>query len=174
MAVPGTAADISVTVAPSAPEKKIYVNSGYLRSVHGLLKIGHMVVSILLFICTMVSVFVHHDRSNYLGFVAMTGFWTSGILLFLYVINVVTFLNIVPWVKVELGYTCLMTFFAFVAGCVAADAAARGFDAPYSAAAFFAFVLMVVYGVNAFILYRLMRDGVRLVTTETTTTTQPP
>lgn len=54
----------------------------------------------LLFICTMVSVFVHHDRSNFLGFVAMAGFWTSGVLLFLYVVNVVTFLTVVPWVKV--------------------------------------------------------------------------
>ena len=45
------------------------------------------------------------------------------------------------------------------------------FDAPYGAAAFFAFLLMVVYGANAFILYGLMREGVRLVTTETTTVT---
>jgi len=48
----------------------------------------------------MVSIFVHHSQANYLGYVAMTGFWTSGILLFLYVINVVTYLTAVPWVKV--------------------------------------------------------------------------
>ncbi|XP_018020183.1 CKLF-like MARVEL transmembrane domain-containing protein 4 [Hyalella azteca] len=163
----------TTAVAPpaSAPERRIYVNTGYLRSLHGLLKIAHMVLSIILFICAMMSRFVYHARSNYLAFVAMTGFWSSAILLFLYVINVVTYLTIVPWVRVELFYTALMAFFAFVAGCVAADGAANGFDAPYGAAAFFGFALMLVYAANAFILFRLMRDGVRLVTTETTTVT---
>uniref|UniRef100_A0A6A7GAT6 CKLF-like MARVEL transmembrane domain-containing protein 4 n=2 Tax=Hirondellea gigas TaxID=1518452 RepID=A0A6A7GAT6_9CRUS len=159
-----------------SPERKIYVNSGYLRSLHGMLKVAHMVLSIVLFICTMMSLYVHHDSSNYMAFVAMAGFWTSGILLFLYVINVVTFLTMVPWVKVEFGYTCLMCVFSFIAGCVAASGASYGYDPPYGAAAFFAFVLMVVYGLNAFILFRLIKEGVRLVTTETTTitTTLPP
>ncbi|KAF2357296.1 Marvel domain [Trinorchestia longiramus] len=156
---------------PSAPERRIYVNTGYMRSMHGLLKIAYMVLSIILFICTMVSVYVYHPSANYLAFVAMTGFWSSAILLFLYVINVVTFLTIVPWVRVELVYTALMAFFAFVAGCVAADGAAKGSESAYGAASFFAFLLMLVYGFNAFILFRLMRDGVRLVTTETSTVT---
>lgn len=159
------------TTTAGAPEKRIYVNTGYIRSLHGILKAVAMLIAILLFICPMVSIFVHHSQANYLGFVAMTAFWTSGILLFLYVINVVTYLTIVPWVRVELAYTVIMTFFSFVGGCVAAASNARGFDAPFGAAAFFSFLLMVIFGFNAFILFKLMREGVRLVTTETTTTT---
>jgi len=157
----------TTTTTTTAVGPTLYFNQSYLRSVHGILKAAHLGLSLLLFICAMSSMFSRHPRTNYLGFVSMTGFWCSAILLLLYVLNIVTHLTRVPWVKMELGYTSLMTLFALIAAILAIDGISIGFDAAYGAAAFFAFALTLAYAVNAWLLYGLMKEGVRLVTTET-------
>jgi len=164
---PPAVAVTTTTTTTTTNTASLYVNTSYLRSIHGLLKAAHLALSLLLFICAMSSLFVYHPRTNFLGFVSMSGFWTSAILLFLYVMNIVTYLTVVPWVKMELGYTALMTLLSLIAAILATDAVSKGFDAAYGAAAFFAFALALAYAVNAWILWGLVKEGVRLVTTET-------
>ncbi|XP_071519739.1 CKLF-like MARVEL transmembrane domain-containing protein 4 isoform X2 [Panulirus ornatus] len=138
--------------------KRIYINSGYLRTIDGRLKCAHLVICIVVFICTMASHYARSNQANWLSFVAMGGFWTSAILLFLFIINVVAILSIIPWLMLELGYTVIWTFFWFVSGCVAADYAMKGAGDAFAAASFFSFVAMCIYGFSAFLFYKKWRE----------------
>ncbi|XP_042868535.1 CKLF-like MARVEL transmembrane domain-containing protein 4 isoform X1 [Penaeus japonicus] len=157
------------------PEKKIYVNSAYLKTKYGKLKIAHLVICIIVFICTMLSNSPRSNPANWLSFVAMGGFWASGGLLFLFVINLVSFLAIIPWLKLELVYTILWTFFWFVSGCVASSNTINvaGADA-FAAAAFFAFVAMCIYGFNAFLFFKEWRENANNSSFIPQTTTAAP
>nr|XP_045596753.1 plasmolipin-like [Procambarus clarkii] len=151
----------TTTTAPqdSVDNKRISINSGYLRTNEGRLKGAHLVICIVVFICTMASNFPRSNRANWLSFVSMGGFWTSAVLLFLYIINVVVLLSIIPWLMLELCYTVIWTFFWFVCGCVAADYAVRGAGDAFAVASFFSFVAMCIYGFNAFLFYKKVREG---------------
>ncbi|XP_069946124.1 CKLF-like MARVEL transmembrane domain-containing protein 4 isoform X2 [Cherax quadricarinatus] len=117
----------TTTTAPqdNNDNKRIYINSGYLHTNEGRLKCAHLVICIVVFICTMASNFPRSNPANWLSFVSMGGFWTSAVLLFLFLINIVALLSIIPWLMLELGYTVIWTFFWFVCGCVAADYAVK-------------------------------------------------
>ncbi|XP_066973378.1 plasmolipin-like isoform X1 [Macrobrachium rosenbergii] len=173
----------TTTTAAPAPEahneRKIYVNTGYLRSDEGKLKCAHLAICILVFILVMASQHPRSNQANWISFVSMGGFWTSAFLLFLYVINVVGFLSVIPWLFLELCYTVIWTFFWFVAGCVGGDFAARYMNGElFAAAAFFSFIAMCLYGFNAYLNFTKWRSGGatlpfmrRWDTSATTTTT---
>ncbi|KAG7161242.1 CKLF-like MARVEL transmembrane domain-containing protein 4 [Homarus americanus] len=143
----------------NAENKRIYINRGYMHTNEGRLKIVHMVVCIVVFICVMASDFPRSSPANWISFVAMSGFWTSAVLLFLFIINVVALLSIIPWFMLEFGYTVIWTFFWFVSGCVAADYTVRGAGDAFAVAAFFSFVAMCIYGFTAFLFYKKFREG---------------
>ncbi|CAL4092075.1 unnamed protein product, partial [Meganyctiphanes norvegica] len=116
----------TTSTAPVPPnETKIYVNKAYIRTHFGLLKMAHLAICIVTFICVMCSRNNRTNAANWMSFVTMGGFWTSAVLLFLHVINVVAYLTIIPWMLLEFGYTIVWTFFYFVAGCVAGDFARK-------------------------------------------------
>ncbi|KAK8741760.1 hypothetical protein OTU49_002380 [Cherax quadricarinatus] len=151
----------TTTTAPqdNNDNKRIYINSGYLHTNEGRLKCAHLVICIVVFICTMASNFPRSNPANWLSFVSMGGFWTSAVLLFLFLINIVALLSIIPWLMLELGYTVIWTFFWFVCGCVAADYAVKRAGDAFAVASFFSFVAMCIYGFNAFLFYKKWREG---------------
>ncbi|KAB7502744.1 CKLF-like MARVEL transmembrane domain-containing protein 4 [Armadillidium nasatum] len=116
-----------------------------------------MFLDILGYICVMVSADNSHSRANWFGFVSMTGFWVTGILLVFYLMHIIEKFHMVPWIKVEFGYTALWTFFYLTAA--SACAAWGGYYAAWAAAAFFGFCAMIAYGVDAFFKFKGMRGG---------------
>lgn len=161
-------------------EKKIFINTAHLKIYEGKLKIAHLIVAVIVFISVMASDYPRSSPANWISFVSMAAFWTSAVLLFLHCINAVVLLSVVPWGLLELGYTCIWTFFWFVSGCVAADYASQGAGDAFAVAAFFSFVGMIIFGFNAFIYYKKWREGALSAnqpprtTTTTTTPPQPP
>ncbi|XP_050702528.1 plasmolipin-like [Eriocheir sinensis] len=158
-------------------ERKIFINTAHLRTYEGRLKLGHLVIAVLVFISVMASDYPRTMPANWISFVSMGCFWTSAVLLFLYLINAVALLSVVPWGMLELGYSCLWTFFWFVSGCVASDFASQGAGDAFAVAAFFSFLAMIIFGLNAFLFYKKWREGAlsttqppRTTTTTTTTT----
>ena len=56
------------------------------------------VLNILGFICIMVSEVNYHSRANWFNFVAMGGFWITGILLAFYLFHIIEKLHFIPWI----------------------------------------------------------------------------
>lgn len=173
------ASHTTTTAAPADNnEGKIYLNSGYIRTTEGKLKCAELIICILAFVMVMASYHPRISEGNWISFVSMGGFWTTGVLLFLYVINVIGFLAMIPWLALELGFTTLWTFFCFVSGCVGASFASKYANGEfYAVAAFFSFVAMCLYGFDAFLNYKKWRAsgsslcfGFKSTTTTTTTT----
>ncbi|KAK4291526.1 hypothetical protein Pmani_035655 [Petrolisthes manimaculis] len=168
----------TTTAAPSQADhdNKIRLNSAYIHTMEGRLKLAHLAVSIIVFICIMASNYPRAPHSNWISFVSMCAFWTSAVLLFFWCINLVGMLTLVPWLTLELVYVAIWTFFWFVAGCVAVDYAVMGLGDAFAVAAFFSYVAMCIYGFNAFIFYKKWRDSgnqfnLRMGSANTTTTT---
>ncbi len=90
-------------------------------------------------------------------FVAMTGFWTSGTLLALYLLHVIEKFHVIPWLLIELVFCSLWAFFFATAGI---DSAAHAeHSAALGAAAFFGFAAALAYAGDAFLKFRGWRAG---------------
>ncbi|XP_045109533.1 plasmolipin-like [Portunus trituberculatus] len=180
MAFPASHTTTTAPPQEGTPEKKIYINTAHLKIYEGKLKIAHLIIAVVVFVSVMASDFPRSSPANWISFVSMGAFWTSAVMLFLHCINAVTLLSVVPWGLLELGYTCLWTFFWFVSGCVAADYASQGAGDAFAVCSFFSFVGMIIFGFNAFIYYKKHREGAlssapppRTTTTTTATPTTP-
>lgn len=87
----------------------------------------------------------------------MTAFWVSSILLVMYLLHVIEKFHVIPWLMLEFGFYALWSFFYFTA---AIAAAVQGpVSSALAAGAFFGFVSMIVYGVDAFFKFRGWRAG---------------
>ena len=51
--------------------------------------------------------------AEWTDFVAMTGFWVTGILLIFYLLHVIEKFHVIPWMMIEMGFTILWAFFYF-------------------------------------------------------------
>ena len=49
--------------------------------------------------------------AEWTDFVAMTGFWVTGILLIFYLLHVIEKFHVIPWMTIEMGFTILWAFF---------------------------------------------------------------
>ena len=49
--------------------------------------------------------------AEWTDFVAMTGFWVTGILLIFYLLHVIEKFHVIPWIMIEMGFTILWAFF---------------------------------------------------------------
>ena len=71
------------------------------------------ILDLIVFICVMCSgsYFRNISTGQWTDFVAMTGFWVSGILLFFYLLHVMEKFHVIPWLMIEMGFCCLWSFF---------------------------------------------------------------
>ncbi|GFO41121.1 cklf-like marvel transmembrane domain-containing protein 4 [Plakobranchus ocellatus] len=148
---------------------------GYPKSVPGILKIAEVILCILVLICASV-VYWNHYGGGWVHFVGASALVITAILFIFHFLNVFSRLP-GPWPFIEFMFYCVYCLFWTIAAIVAA------FRAPLHSAigatAFFTFVALALYLVDAYFMYRAWKTfhqpsgayGGAGVTTTTTTTT---
>ncbi|XP_015914632.1 plasmolipin [Parasteatoda tepidariorum] len=168
---------VPITVTASTTTTKlsptIRFDPAYIKTIPGILKIVQCVVSLIGFICVQtVAYAAYSSPGGWYGFVAMTAFWVTLLLIIGYLFHIIERTHFIPWVLVELIYSTVWTVFFFIAGCVAASRG--GMDPAWGAASFFAFVAMLLYGYDAYERYMHWRNGGIAQGERTTNTTNAP
>ncbi|XP_023235391.1 plasmolipin-like [Centruroides sculpturatus] len=171
---PGTHTTTTTTATTTKVTPVIRFDHSYVLKLPGWLKCGECLISLLGFICSRSSRYNESSSANWYGFVSMTAFWVTLILLVMYLFHIIEKIHFIPWILGEFVYCAIWTLFYCIAAIVVA-AKASGDDA-YAAAAVFGFIAMVIYGVDAFLKYKAWRrgdiaQGERVVSTTTTTQT---
>lgn len=146
----------------------------YLKTVPGILKAVVVLFNLIGYICIQSSAFWSDGRGVYFNIVAHLGLWFSGILLLLYLFHVVEKYHNVKWLKIEMIAYVVMVFLYLIASTIVV---AFG-SAAYSAAGFFGYLAMVLYGLDAFLKYKALKagelaQGHRVVAKQTHVTTPP-
>ena len=79
------------------------------------LKFLFQIINLVVFICVMSSGVYYRETvtAEWTDFVAMTGFWVTGILLIFYLLHVIEKFHVIPWMMIEMGFTILWAFFYF-------------------------------------------------------------
>lgn len=116
-------------------------------------------IDLIVFICVMCSgvFFRETSTAEWADFVAMTGFWVTGILLIFYLLHVIEKFHVIPWMMIEMIFCSAWAFFYFT--CSIDLAVNASSVAAFGAAAFFGFVAMFVYGYDAFLKFKGWRAG---------------
>ncbi|XP_053608466.1 plasmolipin-like [Plodia interpunctella] len=127
----------------------------YLTTPSGIIKAVILVFNIIGFICIMSSAFRSNGRGVYFCILVVFAFFFTGAILILYLYHAVEKYHNVKWLKIEM---IAYTTFVFLYLIAATIAVAFG-SAAYSAAGFFAYLTMVLYGIDAFLKVRALKDG---------------
>ncbi|CAG9832858.1 unnamed protein product [Diabrotica balteata] len=147
----------------------------YIRTIPGILKCAQMALNLIGFICIECSGYLAtHSRGAFFNFVAMTGFWFTGILLAFYLFHLIEKFHRVAWLKIEFIFCAVWTGLYLIA----ASLAVSFHQEAYIAAGFFGFLGMIAYAVDAFVKFRAIQSGQlaqgeRVVSRQTTTVTSP-
>lgn len=169
MADPSYGRTTTVTTETIVTSPNIRFDPSYIRTVPGILKAAQIILNLLGFICITISHWSVTSRGGWFNFVAMTGFWFTGILLVFYLFHVIEKFFKIPWLKVEFGFCALWTFFYLLAASLAAGLASV--DEAFGAGAFFGYCAMVAYAYDAFLKFKAVKSG-QLAQGEKTTTTE--
>ncbi|XP_071448273.1 plasmolipin-like [Hetaerina americana] len=166
----------TVTSTNTSVQTNIRFDSSYIRTLPGMLKVGQLVLNILGFICIIASNASHISRGSWFNTVAMGGFWFTGIVLALYLFHIVEKLYRIPWLKIEFVFCAIWTLFYLIAASLAAAFAPH--SEAFGAAAFFGFVAMVLYGIDAYLKFKAVRageiaQGERVIVKSTSTAASP-
>lgn len=139
-----------------------------------MVKAAVIVLNLLGFICIQSSAFWFNSHGVYFNVVALGSLWFTGILLLLYLIHFVEKYHNFMWLKVEMLGCGVVTFLYLIASTIVV---AFG-SAAYSAAGFFGYLAMVLYGFDAFLKARAIQSGElaqgSFVITKQTHVTTPP
>ena len=119
------------------------------------------IIDIVVFICVICSGSYYRETptAEWTDFVAMTGFWFSGVLLVFYLVHVIEKFHVIPWVTIELGFCGLWTFFYFTCALDLAVQASKYSVSAFAAASFFSFVAIGIYGFDAFLKFKAFKAG---------------
>jgi len=134
-----------VSTVETGTQRRCVPDVSYIKSLLGILKIIQVVTSLLTFALSM-SVWWGHQGGGWVNFVAINGFIQALIWGLLHLFGVVP--PLLETYFVELIIYAVFTLFFLIAGIVAA--CFGGQFAAVGAAAFFCFVCMVAFGVDAF------------------------
>ncbi|OWR49837.1 CKLF MARVEL transmembrane domain-containing protein 4 [Danaus plexippus plexippus] len=134
---------------------QIRFDHSYLKTIPGIVKAAVIVLNLLGFICIQSSAFWSNSRGVYFNVVSQMGLWFTGILLLLYLFHVVEKFHNFMWLKVEMIGCAVLTFLYLIASTIVV---AFG-SAAYSAAGFFGYLAMVLYGFDSFQKFRDIRAG---------------
>ena len=137
-------------------QRRCAPNVAYLKTLLGIIKIAQAVLSILTFILSLSAAW-GGSAEGWVNFVAINGFIQATIWLFLHLFNAVP--QIFANFLIEVIIYSLWTLFFFIAGIVAAVSASRLESGVAGAAAFFSFVCMVLFGVDAVIQLLAVRNN---------------
>ena len=123
--------------------------------------LSSQIIDIVVFICVICSGSYYRETTTaeWTDFVAMTGFWFSGVLLVFYLVHVIEKFHVIPWVTIELGFCGLWTFFYFTCALDLAVKASKGSVSAFAAASFFSFVAIGIYGFDAFLKFKAFKAG---------------
>ncbi|XP_023954132.1 CKLF-like MARVEL transmembrane domain-containing protein 4 [Bicyclus anynana] len=127
----------------------------YLKTPPGIIKAVVIVLNLLGFICIQSSAFWSNARGVFFNIVAHLGLWWSLALLLLYLFHLVEKYHNFMWFKVELIASGVLAFLYLIASTIVVAFGA----AAYSAAGFFGYLAMVVYGCDAFLTARAVQAG---------------
>ncbi|XP_068621387.1 CKLF-like MARVEL transmembrane domain-containing protein 4 [Battus philenor] len=146
----------------------------YIKTLPGMIKIAVIVLNLLGFICIQSSSFWYNGRGVYFNIVAHIGLWFSGILLLLYLFHVVEKYHKLKWLIIEMIAYAVISFLYLIASTIVVAFGA----AAYSAAGFFGYLAMVLYGFDAFLKLKAWRSGElaqgqRVLTKQAHVTTPP-
>ncbi|XP_014680198.1 PREDICTED: plasmolipin-like [Priapulus caudatus] len=166
---------------------KPYFDPSYLRTVPGILKCLQLVLNAICFICCVARWSgIGGGRIDFYFFCCIVGFIVTLILLILYLFHVVGYFYKLPWYLIEFIYCAVWTLFYLSASIAMADLAGkfsntfRRYYSALAAAAFFGFLAMIAYGVDAFFKFRAWRNGekpqiiAQQTSTRTTATVESP
>ncbi|CAH2065735.1 unnamed protein product, partial [Iphiclides podalirius] len=120
-----------------------------------MIKVAVIVLNLFGFICVQSSAFWFHGSGVYFNVVAHIGLWFSAIMLLLYLFHVVEKYHKLKWLKIEMVACGAIAFLYLIASTIVV---AFG-SAAYSAAGFFGYLAMVLYGFDAFAKGRAWRGG---------------
>lgn len=144
------AAAVSSTDQVSTNDRpKIHFDIAYLKTNPALLKIAECGLCLIGLICVQpIYKATQHSAGGWYYFVSMTGFLVSLLFLASHTFHVVEKLQRLPWLAAEMGFAAVWSFFFFIAASVSA---VHGKDDPaWIAAAVIGFVVMCIYGYEAF------------------------
>lgn len=150
----------TVYTEPGQPPTESTVDVDFLKGVGGILKVVEMVFSLVVFICASVSA-LNKDACGWIQFVSMTAFVLTIMLYIFHAFKLPPkFARSIPFKFCEFCYYAVFTLFYFISGVVAACFATG--NAALSAAAFFAFASMCVFGADIyfrFVAWRHSNEG---------------
>ncbi|XP_022112288.2 plasmolipin-like [Pieris rapae] len=146
----------------------------YVKNKQGVIKIVEIILDLLGFICIQSSAFWSNWRGVYFNVTAHLGLWFSVILLLLYMFHLIEKYHNMKWLQIEMIGCGLVTFLYLIASTIVV---AFG-TATYSAAGFFGYLAMVLYGFEAFTKFQAIKcgelaQGSRVITKQTHVTTPP-
>ncbi|XP_042143085.1 CKLF-like MARVEL transmembrane domain-containing protein 4 isoform X1 [Ixodes scapularis] len=146
----------TVTSTTTRTTSWLTFDPSYLRTVPGILKGAQLIINLIGFICSQLSI-LFPGTVNWFGFVSMTAFWVTLVLLFFYIFHIIERIKIVPWMLAEFVYCGVWAALYFTA---AIAVAVKGkWEECLAAAAFFGFVAMALYGADAFFKYKGWKSG---------------
>jgi len=146
---------------PNEEAKSLIFKIGPINVTEGVLKLAAIKINLIVFICVMCSGSYYREQitAEWTDFVAMTGFWVTGILLIFYLIHVIEKFHVIPWLMIEMGFNILWAFFYMTCSIdLAVQASSNGLSS-YIAASFFGFVAMGIYGFDGFLKFKGWKAG---------------
>ncbi|XP_037077639.1 CKLF-like MARVEL transmembrane domain-containing protein 3 [Pollicipes pollicipes] len=156
--------------------RTVFFDKSMFRSREVLLKIGEVLVCLIGLICVSCAPNPYISQAGFFYFLSSVGIVVALVMMVLYVVHLrdkmagTLRLNFV-----EMVYAALWSFFFFAAAiaCVVLGSKFSNGGA-YIAAGFFGFVAMVLYGIDAFIMYNAWRHGTTRSATQTTQQASTP
>ncbi|XP_041989284.1 MARVEL domain-containing protein 1-like [Aricia agestis] len=171
---PGQHTTTTTITSSTTVQTNIRFDSSYMQTLPGILKVIQVGASLLGFISALCSSFSHLSKSQYFMWISMIAFWYTGILLGFYLFHIVEKFYKIPWLKMEMCFTCLWAPLYLLAAILAITVE----DSAHYAAAFFGFCATAAYALDAFLKWRGVRagglaQGTRVVSKQTTSVAPP-
>lgn len=172
---PGQHTTTTTVTSSTTVQTNIRFDRSYITTIPGILKIVQVLCSLLGFICIQCSRLSSWSKGSFFSWISMIAFWFTGILLGLYLFHILEKFYKIPWLKIEFLFCTIWTLLYLIASILATTV----HDNPHSAAAFFGFVAMLAYLVDAYLKFKAVRDGglaqgSRVVSKQTSTVESPP
>ncbi|KAL3077288.1 hypothetical protein niasHS_013277 [Heterodera schachtii] len=139
-----------------------WLDTSYLRTLPGLLKVIVIVFNLLCFFCLLIGGPAYYAGVGGATFVSVFGFIISLTLLVLYLFHIVDQFPQIPWIVSEMIYCFAWTIFYFIAGSVLAIASvSHPYAGGWAIAAFFGFSAMLAYALDCYLKFLAWKNNER-------------
>lgn len=133
----------------------IRFDSSYIKTIPGIVKAVVIILNLFGFICIHSSAFWSNGRGVYFNIVAYIGLIFSFSLLMMYLFHIVEKYHNFMWYKLEMIGCGILAFLNLISSTIVVAFGSAG----YSAAGFFGYLAMVVYGFDVFLKARAIQNG---------------